>query len=385
MSGALYQALSLLRSITQPLPVLARLVAGEEVSVATRQLEDLVDLARAFREWPGAGPFLAGVGRESAGIAAWQAALPDPLWQGVRRWLAAWGHRRPHETDLALPRPAEDPRLLCDALAPLVSAGAPPGSSEEQQARRREECARAWGDLEKELGAFRRWRLRRAVRKVAALGALREELRSELMRESLLARGDVLELAGRLQARGQLAAVDQVFDLSIEELERAASDPGYDAASAARRERARQASWRRVEVPNRFTSGDVGAFQRSAPQASAGETFPGLAVSPGEVEARACVVRAPDDSAALLPGGVLVAYATDPAWTPLFARAAGIVVELGGLLSHAATVAREYGIPCVSNVEGATELLRDGDLVRVDGSRGVVSVVSRARPETLLP
>jgi len=89
-----------------------------------------------------------------------------------------------------------------------------------------------------------------------------------------------------------------------------------------------------------------------------------------------------DDSAALLPGGVLVAYATDPAWTPLFARAAGIVVELGGLLSHAATVAREYGIPCVSNVEGATELLRDGDLVRVDGSRGVVVVVSRARPET---
>jgi pyruvate,water dikinase len=77
-------------------------------------------------------------------------------------------------------------------------------------------------------------------------------------------------------------------------------------------------------------------------------------------------------------GAVLVAPATDPGWTPLFARAAAVVVEIGGLFSHAATVAREYGLPAVSNVEGVTDLLRDGDVVRVDGARGVVEVLQRA-------
>ncbi len=77
-------------------------------------------------------------------------------------------------------------------------------------------------------------------------------------------------------------------------------------------------------------------------------------------------------------GAVLVAPATDPGWTPLFARASAVVVEIGGLFSHAATVAREYGLPAVSNVEAATERLRDGDVVRVDGARGLVVLVARA-------
>jgi pyruvate,water dikinase len=80
-------------------------------------------------------------------------------------------------------------------------------------------------------------------------------------------------------------------------------------------------------------------------------------------------------------GGILVAPATDPGWTPLFARAAGVVVEIGGVMSHAATVAREYGLPCVSNVEEAVARLRDGDLVRVDGTRGTIEILERAADE----
>jgi len=210
--------------------------------------------------------------------------------------------------------------------------------------------------------------------------ALREELRSELTKDSLVLRRDLLELGRRLAARGQLTTAEHVFDLSADELRRAASDPTFDARIAAQREQVRRAAWRRIEVPNRFTSEEVGAFERSVPgDGGASEVLRGLAVSPGEVEARACVVRSPDDGGALVPGGVLVAHATDPAWTPLFALASGIVVELGGLLSHAATVAREFGIPCVANVEGATTLLRDGDVVHVDGSRGEVAVIARAR------
>ena len=84
------------------------------------------------------------------------------------------------------------------------------------------------------------------------------------------------------------------------------------------------------------------------------------------------VLREPGDGAALRPGEVLVTAVADVGWTPLFLVAAAVVTELGGALSHAALVAREYGVPTVVNVRGATRALRTGDRVRVDGGRGVV-------------
>jgi pyruvate,water dikinase len=80
----------------------------------------------------------------------------------------------------------------------------------------------------------------------------------------------------------------------------------------------------------------------------------------------------------LEPGEVLVVHATDVGWTPLFLLAAGVVTELGGPLSHAAVVAREFGVPSVVNVAGATRAIRTGDRVRVDGDRGVVERLDRA-------
>ena len=73
-----------------------------------------------------------------------------------------------------------------------------------------------------------------------------------------------------------------------------------------------------------------------------------------------------------MPGEILVARATDPGWTPLFLKAGGVIMELGGMLSHGAVVAREYGLPAVVNIEGATRRLEDGQLVTIDGQHGVV-------------
>ena len=108
---------------------------------------------------------------------------------------------------------------------------------------------------------------------------------------------------------------------------------------------------------------------------SAGDLV-GLAVSPGVTEGRARVVLDPTD-VTLIEGEILVTPVTDVAWTPLFLRAGGLVVDVGGPLSHGSIVAREYGIPAVTAVTGATGQIRSGDLVRVDGDRGVVSIVSR--------
>ena len=107
---------------------------------------------------------------------------------------------------------------------------------------------------------------------------------------------------------------------------------------------------------------------------SGGDLMRGLAASPGVVEGRARVLVREDEMDALQPGEILVVHTTDVGWTPLFLVAAGVVTELGGPLSHAAVVAREFGVPSVVNVVGATRAIRTGDLLRVDGDHGVVAL-----------
>ena len=100
----------------------------------------------------------------------------------------------------------------------------------------------------------------------------------------------------------------------------------------------------------------------------------GIGTSAGVATGRVRILRSVADGDQLEPGDILVARATDPGWTPLFLKAGGVIMELGGMLSHGAVVAREYGLPAVVNVEGATQRLRDGQEVTIDGRHGVVWV-----------
>jgi pyruvate,water dikinase len=102
--------------------------------------------------------------------------------------------------------------------------------------------------------------------------------------------------------------------------------------------------------------------------------LPGSPVSPGVAEGLVRVVLDPR-SAELEPGEILVCVGTDPAWTPLFLAAGGLVMEVGGMMTHGSVVAREYGIPAVVGVSGATTRLATGQRVRVDGNTGMVTVL----------
>ena len=106
--------------------------------------------------------------------------------------------------------------------------------------------------------------------------------------------------------------------------------------------------------------------------------LPGNAGSAGSVRGKARVIRTLADASRLQPGEILVTTATAPAWTPLFAVAAGVVTDTGGILSHCAVVAREYGIPAVVGVMGATAMIADGQWVEVDGNAGVVRLIEIA-------
>jgi phosphohistidine swiveling domain-containing protein len=103
-----------------------------------------------------------------------------------------------------------------------------------------------------------------------------------------------------------------------------------------------------------------------------GKKLGGMGVSPGQVEGRARVILDPRIEARIEAGEILVAPITDVAWTPLFLQAAGLVVEVGGLLSHGSIVAREYGLPAVVGVAGATQVIETGERLLLDGNAGVV-------------
>ena len=109
--------------------------------------------------------------------------------------------------------------------------------------------------------------------------------------------------------------------------------------------------------------------------AAGADHFYGMPGSPGLARGRVRIVRSLAEGEALEHGEVLVAPTTAPPWTPLFARAAAIVTDAGGVLSHCAVVAREYSIPAVVGTKRGTSLLRDGQLVEVDGTNGSVQIV----------
>jgi phosphohistidine swiveling domain-containing protein len=144
--------------------------------------------------------------------------------------------------------------------------------------------------------------------------------------------------------------------------------PRHQAVEWVRRRRQERAE-HAAEEPPAFLKGDDGV--RNAPT---GARMEGLGVSPGRVRGKVRVIRRVADGADMQPGDVLVAHAVDPAWTPLLVNAGAIVLELGSLLSHGAVVAREYGVPGVVNIDDVSRVLRDGQEVTVDGTRGVVWV-----------
>ena len=185
--------------------------------------------------------------------------------------------------------------------------------------------------------------------------------------------------AGRhLAASGEIDDPEDVFYLSIQELSAPPADPR---ATVAFRRRRRN-EYLRIELPLSWTGipepvvGNV--VDMAGNQGSSGtvvEPIAGLGVSPGVVEGVAHVMSDPSDPSGLEPGDILVCHTTDPSWASAFLMASGLVIDIGGMLSHGAIVARELGIPCVMNTVKGTQRLQSGDRIRVDGTAGAVTVL----------
>jgi pyruvate,water dikinase len=206
--------------------------------------------------------------------------------------------------------------------------------------------------------------------------AFRENIKSEFIKFMASVRSMLLELGRKLASRSLIGDSDDVFFLKLEEigqLTRGQSKVDIKEIIAARR--AEYEKWQSITPPNLI----IGKFDpdRYVPEEVKADVqqLKGLAVSPGVVSGKARVILRADDNEQVQAGEILVAPFTDPGWTPYFIPAAGIVMDQGGLLSHGAIIAREYGIPAVVNVGNATKIIKTGQTIHVDGNRGVVRIL----------
>lgn len=286
--------------------------------------------------------------------------------------LARWGHTV-YNLDFRNAVPADDPAPLLAALAFHRDGRAgDPNVRQAASVARREElttavCAR--------LDPVRRAGFRRLLAWAQATAPVREDALADIGLAWPLLRRMLAELGRRRVADGALSAAEDVFWLLPDEVGGRAGVPAGTVAQ-------RQALWRGQRLATPPQSLPVGSWmdrlESVMPAASLQQTGPvvrGTGASAGRVTATARVLSGPADFARLQPGDVLVASITTPAWTPLFGRAAAVVTDIGGPLSHSSIVAREYGIPAVLGTGVATRRIVDGDRVLVDGDAGTVTLL----------
>jgi pyruvate,water dikinase len=273
-------------------------------------------------------------------------------------FLERFGHRGEAEMELARPRWAEHPA----ALDRLPVREAPIHAKDETPQACWERLAAA-----AKLSGLERTALDSQVQGMHTYLSLRETAKHHLMKGYALIRGALLEFDRRYRLNGG------VFYLLPEELPRLAA--GEDLTGLITGRRRRRSVCLSLEAPAVLFSDDLEALGRPAVVEGA-DSLQGVPLSAGSAEGPALVLQHPqvDD----LPAGpyVLVCPSTDPAWVPLFVRARALVMESGGVLSHGAIVAREYGLPAVAGLPGVQHRLKTGQRLRVDGGRGTVTVLS---------
>ncbi len=351
-------------------PILA---AGGK-SVSSQQAFDLLRLATAARAEAAVRSYFAAADT----FDNYRRDLADSEFlRRFDRFLAIYGHRGHYETDWSRPCYAEDPAPLLAAIQSHVNALSCPSAEAIIDAQDLQ-AQEAWARFEASLSRSQRMTVRPAVqwllRRIKQMLVWRELYRSELTRVAAVAREWHLCLARKLIARGLLDATEDYFLLTYSEI--GAAIEGRTPPAGVRKiidqRKADMARWRALDMPLMLHPSDLALIATRRPEVESEHAaeFTGLCISPGVADAEVVVLLSPAEFARMKRGAIIVAPATDPSWTPLFTQASGLIVEIGGLLSHAATVAREYGLPALANVRHATKLLKNGDRVHLDATAG---------------
>lgn len=313
-----------------------------------------------------------------------EAKIADGLWevgrgrQSVAEFVARHGYHGPAAGELASRSWREAPELVADSAVAYGGMADESSPSARRLARLNDQRAA----IELVHGGLTP--ILRPVFDAALRSASRGEERREAVKAAFLQVLDVLRIGIRSTAadfvsRGLLGSVDDVVYLTFEEI--ASGRPPTKANEIVQFRRHQRARYQATELPG-YGVGEPSPVEVAVSAAKVGETVIGLPVSSGTATGIARVVTdAADCLQPLSSDEILVARTTDPGWVVLFMGAAGLVVDVGGPLSHAAIIARALGIPCVINTIDATRRISNGAQICIDGATGQVIVLSEGQPE----
>lgn len=356
--------------------LLSKLYKSLPGNVTTEMGLQLGDLADFARDKPELMNYLKTTSRENfySGLSKVSGGLEFK--QRLDRFLLQYGARCIGEIDIAKPRWHEDPaQLLPSIVSNLLTMRHGEHRQRFKQGKLEAET------VEKEIithfaGTEKRY-VQRLIRLYRNLLGMREHHKFALVKGMYLYRLAILEEAQTLANKGMLPEAHNVFYLSVEELIALLDGRPFGNLQEAIRPRKQQhESNHKLKTPRVLTSdGEMIEGKARSAKGPKGALI-GTPVSSGAVTGIARVLLSAEN-AQLNPGEILVAPYTDPGWTPLFISATGLVTEVGGMMTHGSVVAREYGIPAVVGAVMATELIQDGDLIRLDGNQGFVQILKR--------
>jgi pyruvate,water dikinase len=355
--------------------------------------KSLYDLAQWVHEQEGLASALEGMSgeqfvaayrqrTEQGGLSSetWQA-----FWQRIDEHLEQFGHTI-YDLDFAKGILTEDPAPLLKTLTFFLSSQAP--DPYQRQANAEEARREATRQVVNRLRGYRLRTFRRLLERAQRYAPLREEALADVGLGWPVLRQMLREIGRRLVSHHAIEAADDVHWLLLPELQEAVSklDTGQSPAHYQATIAERRAIWERerkltppaalpIKGGASFLGFDFSNMMPARLDQPEGDVLKGIAASPGSVTGPARVIHGPEEFDQMRPGDILVARITTPAWTPLFALAAGIVTDVGGPLSHGSIVAREYHIPAVLGTGVATERLNSGQQITVDGNTGTVTVV----------
>lgn len=337
----------------------------------------LLDVADVIRPHPNVVAFLQQV--EDEGFLDELATLAGgrEARDAIQAYLDKYGMRCVGEIDITKPRWSERPTTLVPLILGNIK-NFEPGAGERRFEQGRQEAWKKEQELLERLRALpdgerKAEETKRMIDRVRTFIGYREYPKYGIVNRYFVYKQALLEEAERLVQAHVLREKEDIFYLTLQELHAVVRTNQVDDPLIRQREDAFR-SYQTLTPPRVLTSdGEViaGAYRRDDLPAGA---LVGLPVSAGTIEGRARVILDMAE-ADIEAGDILVTAYTDPSWTPLFVAIKGLVTEVGGLMTHGAVIAREYGLPAVVGVEHATRLIRDGQRIRVHGTDGYVELL----------
>lgn len=338
---------------------------------------DLLDVADVIRPHPDVVAFLQhvkdnGFLDELTGLEGGREAQ-----DAIRAYLATYGMRCVGEIDITRPRWSERPTMLVPVILGNIK-NAEPGAAKRRFNQGLQEAGAKEEEMLRRLRALpdgqrKAHETKRMIDRVRTFAGYREYPKYAMISRYFVYKRALLDEAERLVQAGVLRQQEDIFYLTFQELHDVVRTNKVDDELIGQRTDLFR-SYAALTAPRVLTSdGEViaGTYRRDDMPTGA---LVGLAVSAGTVEGRARVIL-DMAKADLEPGDILVTVHTDPSWTPLFVTASGLVTEVGGLMTHGAVVAREYGLPAVVGVEHASQQIQDGQRIRVHGTDGYVEIL----------